>query len=245
MLTKNRSALTINIEPEISGLFSQLSIACIETEVKVVSSDRDLTNYMEKLCESLKGSITNETIRMHPVVEMTKRAYRKMGQDPNRYRPAAESLLRRIAGGKGLYYVNNMVDILNIVSIRTGFSIGGYDKDKISGEISFGIGRAGEDYQGIGRGELNIENLPVFRDEIGAFGTSTSDSVRTMVDENTRHFLMVIPSFEDTGDHLEKAIEISEELLAGFARVKSVNISIQGTTTGKIVEKEHLTFRKH
>lgn len=232
MITKNRSALIINILPEIGGLFPQLSIACIETEVTVVPSDGELAGYMEQLCESLKGSITNESIRQHPVVEMTKRAYRKMGQDPNRYRPAAESLLRRIASGKGLYYVNNIVDILNIVSIRTGFSIGGFDKDKIRGEISFGIGRAGEAYEGIGRGALNIEHLPVFRDEIGAFGTSTSDSVRTMVDENTRHFLMVIPAFENIGDHLEKAIEMSEELLVEFARVRSVSIF----TSGKVNE---------
>ena len=54
---------------------------------------------------------------MH-TVKATKNAYRTLGKDPNRYRPAAESLMRRIANGKGLYQISNVVDVLNYISIK-------------------------------------------------------------------------------------------------------------------------------
>lgn len=222
------SALKIEIQPELSDLFPDLTIGCILAGVEVTPSDDLLKEEMQELCDKLVPDLTPESIRRHPVVEMTKNAYRKMGKDPNRYRPAAESLLRRLASGKGLYHVNNMVDILNMVSVATGFSIGGYDGDKIQGAVTFGLGLNQEPYQGIGRGELNIENLPVFRDETGAFGTSTSDSVRTMVTEDTRKFLMVFPAFDKMDEPLNKALEYAEKLLVELGGVKEMTMSWQG-----------------
>lgn len=218
----------IEIQPELSELFPELTIGCILAEVRVTASDDVLKEEMRRLCDKLVPDLTPESIRRHPVVEMTKNAYRKMGTDPNRYRPAAESLLRRLASGKGLYHVNNMVDMLNMVSVATGFSIGGYDREKIQGSVTFGLGRNKEPYQGIGRGDLNIENLPVFRDETGAFGTSTSDSVRTMVTEETQKFLMVFPAFEKMDDRLNKALEMAEKLLVELGGVKAMTVSWQG-----------------
>ena len=36
-----------------------------------------------------------------------------------------------------------------------------------------GIGKSGEPYEGIGRGELNIEGMPVYRDAMGGISTSS------------------------------------------------------------------------
>ena len=227
MKIDNSKALRIDILPEFWQLFPALSIGSIAAQVKVLPSDAGLRDAMDVVCKRLQDELTPELIRRHPVVETTKNAYRKMGQDPNRYRPSAESLMRRIALGKGLYFVNNMVDILNIISVESGFSIGGYDADKIRGSISFGKGRADEPYVGIGRGELKIKNLPVFRDLDGAFGTSTSDSMRTMVDENTESFLMLFPAFENVGSRLEEALELSRKLLLEYGDVRDLKVYIQ------------------
>lgn len=211
--------MNISIDSELKALFPGLKIGCVLATVKVEPSDQNLTNEMNRVCKAVERQYTPELIRNHPVIEMTKAAYRKMGQDPNRYRPAAESLLRRIASGKGLYFVNNMVDILNLVSIQTGFSIGGYDAGKISGNITFGIGRHGEPYEGIGRGVLNIEHLPVFRDDLGAFGTSTSDSVRTMVTYETIKFLMVFPMFTGIINEPLLSINLAAQSLIEYGQV--------------------------
>ena len=205
-------SLIINIEPAIKSLFPDLKIGYLQTKVNVSPSKDDFKEYMQKICIKLSENLTYESIRTVAAVESMKNAYRKLGKDPNRYRPSAESLLRRVASHKSLYYVNNVVDILNVVSITTGFSICGFDEDKIVGQINLGIGMPMEPYEGIGRGELNIENLPVFRDKMGAFGTPTSDSIRTMVTDSTRKFLMIFLAFSKELD-LDGAVKLAEQLL--------------------------------
>ena len=87
--------------------------------------------------------------------------------------------------GIPLYQIDTLVDLINLVSLRTGHSIGGFDTDKIQGtHLELGIGKAGEPFEGIGRGVLNIEGLPVYRDSFGGIGTPTSDHERTKMDHN-------------------------------------------------------------
>lgn len=75
------------------------------------------------------------------------------------------SLCRRLLRGLSLYQIDTLVDLINLASINSGHSIGGFDRDKIQGDkLVLGIGKAGEPYEGIGRGELNIEGMPVYRD---------------------------------------------------------------------------------
>ena len=204
-------SLIINVEPTVKALFPELKFGIFQAKVEVNPSSEYLKDYMQEICTTLAEKVTYESIRTIEAVESMKNAYRKLGKDPNRYRPSAESLLRRIASHKSLYYVNNVVDILNLISVMTGFSICGYDEDKIVGEITLGIGLANEPYEGIGRGELNIENLPVLRDNIGAFGTPTSDSIRTAVTDKTKNFLMIFPAFSE-GLKIEEALTIAENL---------------------------------
>jgi DNA/RNA-binding domain of Phe-tRNA-synthetase-like protein len=160
-----------------------------------------------------------------PTIAATRKGYKALGKDPARYRPSAEALLRRVVKGKGLYKINNVVDLLNLVSISTGFSIGGYDADKIEGDVELSVGEVNEPYEGIGRGILNIEGLATFRDKKDAFGTPTSDSVRTSVTDDTTRFLMV---FLDYGglDELEKAIELGVDFLKRFGNASGIEIEI-------------------
>jgi DNA/RNA-binding domain of Phe-tRNA-synthetase-like protein len=87
------------------------------------------------------------------------------------------------------------VDIINLVSVESRLPIGLYDLAKVSGDIVFRAGRAGETYKGIGKYDLNLEGLPVFCDALGPHGSPTSDSERTMVTSETKHVLAVIISF--------------------------------------------------
>lgn len=214
--------MKIVIDQEIKHLFPQIKLGYILAQVDVKPSDSTIQKKMNQLFVEKKEQLTPELIRQHPMVKNFKDAYRKLGKDPNRYRPSAESLMRRMASGKELYHVNNVVDILNIISIETGFSIGGYDFDLIQGEITFGKGVANEPYEGIGRGKLNIENLPTFRDDLGAFGTPTSDSTRTMVTVSTKQFLMVFPAFNGEEERLKNTLALAEILLKELASAKII-----------------------
>ncbi|WP_016778515.1 B3/B4 domain-containing protein [Anaerophaga thermohalophila] len=217
----------IEIQTLLRNKLPNLKLGILYSPVLVTPSDENLVSGLDEQTEQLVGLLDVETIRNMETVKSAKNAYRALGKDPNRYRPAAESLLRRVSKGKGLYHVNSVVDCLNLASVRTGYSICGYDFDKIEGEVSLGIGNAGEPYEGIGRGELNIENLPVFRDDKGAFGTPTSDSVRTLIDENTERVLMIIPAFDGDRESLKAALNLLSDLLIKYVKGTSPEFQIK------------------
>ena len=127
--------------------------------------------------------------------------------------------------GNDLYIVNNIVDINNLISLETLYSVGTYDLDKVKGSITFTVGEENERYEGFGRGSINLENLPVFDDEEGKFGSTTSDSVKAMITDDTTHILMNIIAFEED-ENLETYIEYSKALLEKFADATIIDTKI-------------------
>lgn len=179
---------------------------------------------------TLKKSLPPEKITLHPEISETRLFYKMCGKDPSRYRPSADSLRRRLVKNLGLYKVNNVVDILNYISLKSGISIGGYDRDKIEGDIFFDTGNREDVYTGIGRGPLNIENLPVLRDSAGPFGSPTSDSIRTSIDLRSRHILFVFFCFNPSAD-ISCFVDETKNLLIGHASAEDICITEQYLTT--------------
>jgi DNA/RNA-binding domain of Phe-tRNA-synthetase-like protein len=211
----------------ISSAFKQKApevvLSAIECHVVFQPIHEELWQLVEKKAAERAGELKREDISRIPAIHHSRNVYKKCGKDPARYRPSAEALLRRIVRGDGLCQVNNVVDQLNLVSLTSGFSIGGYDADKIQGPVELGIGRAEEPYEGIGRRKLNIENMPVFRDSLGAFGTPTRDSERTSVQPETKRFLMILVGC-GAHEHLKEATGMAVRLLTDFAGASHIEI---------------------
>ena len=163
-----------------------------------------------------KDEIFDYGINEIPNIKESRAAYKAFGKDPSRYRVSSEALIRRIGQGKGLYEVNTVVDVNNLISIESGFSVGSYDTAKIADELIIRIGREGETYKGIGKEEINIENLPVIADEKGAIGSSTSDSEKAMITEKAEEVITLIYSFSDNQD-LEKALDCGKKYVEQYA----------------------------
>ena len=121
--------------------------------------------------------------------------------------------------------INNVVDVINLVSVESRLPIGLYDLAHVEGAIEFRAGRAGETYKGIGKYDLNLEGLPVFADAQGPHGSPTSDSERTMVTNATTQVLAIIISFGGTGA-LENPVTRMKELLETFCAAKNAEQKI-------------------
>ena len=193
----------------------------ILAEVKNSATTPELWAEIERIANVLRNNYTTDTIKEQSGIAATREAYRKAGKDPSRYRPACEQLARRILQGKDLYSIDQLVDFGNLVSLYCGYSTAMLDAEKILGEnITLGIGTSGEPYEGIGRGVLNIENLPVYRDEDGGFATPTSDSVRTMITADTKRILLLINGYDGNEERLTDALNYAYEGLKRFVEVK-------------------------
>lgn len=193
----------------------------ILAEVKNSATTPELWAEIERIANVLRNNYTTDTIKEQSGIAATREAYRRAGKDPSRYRPACEQLARRILQGKDLYSIDQLVDFGNLVSLYCGYSTAMLDAEKILGEnITLGIGTSGEPYEGIGRGVLNIENLPVYRDEDGGFATPTSDSVRTMISADTKRILLLINGYDGNEERLTDALNYAYEGLKRFVEVK-------------------------
>jgi DNA/RNA-binding domain of Phe-tRNA-synthetase-like protein len=161
-----------------------------------------------------------------PKILATRAGYKALGKDPARYRGSAEALLRRILSGKGFPQINSVVDIINLVSVESRLPVGLYDLENVKGDIVFRSGRAGETYKGIGKYDLNLEDLPVFSDEQGPHGSPTSDSERTMVTPATRNVAAILVSFGGA-EGLESSGQRMTALLQKYAEGQDIHFLVR------------------
>lgn len=208
----------LTLSPELTSRCPEYRGAAVYAEVSNTPFCEGLWQEIDTFTQELRARETADSIKQQPAIAATREAYRRLGKDPSRYRPSAEALRRRLLRGLELYRIDTLVDLINLVSLRTGYSIGGFDADKIQGvDLCLGVGRAGEPFEGIGRGTLNIEGLPVWRDTLGGIGTPTSDHERTKMDIGTRHILAIINGYDGDEQRLREAAEMTQELLRKYA----------------------------
>lgn len=208
----------IQISEDFKQLCSTFRGVTIKARVKNTTSSEALWQEIKLEEDKLLASFTTESIKQRSGIAATRQAYKSLGKDPSRYRPACEQLARRVLQGKGLYHVNTVVDVLNLVSLVSGYSTAALDAAHIVGNnITLGIGRANEPYEGIGRGVLNIEHLPIYRDEMGAFATPTSDSTRTMLSIDSTSLLVIINGYDGDETALKQAADYTQRLLKDYA----------------------------
>lgn len=207
----------ITVSEEIKTACPDFKGVAVYAAVTNTPFSKGLWEEITTFTRELTCSTKLEDIKNQSAIAATREAYKHCGKDPGRYRPSAEALRRRLMRGLELYQIDTLVDLINLVSLRTGYSIGGFDADKIQGtDIELGIGKAGEPFEGIGRGILNIEGLPVYRDVIGGIGTPTSDHERTKMEVKTKHILAIINGYSGS-QGLQEAAEMIRYLLIKYA----------------------------
>lgn len=213
----------IQVDKELKEKVPGYCLAVMQFSMMVLPTSDELRREMETLAQEVMSELTLETLLKEPRVAAARAGYKALGKDPSRYRLSTEALLRRLIKGNGLYFVNNAVDIGNVLSVKTRRSVAVLDRDQIQGDVLIRIGED-EPYEGIGRGQINIQNIPVYCDEVGPFGTPTSDTPRTRITEETKNILLFITSFDGTEGLIED-VELAKELFSKYGQM--VNFSME------------------
>jgi DNA/RNA-binding domain of Phe-tRNA-synthetase-like protein len=209
--------MKVIVSKEIETVCPRFVGACVEAKVENSSYNAALWHEIEQMGERFRSELTTDSLKELPSIAATRKVYHACGKDPSRYRPASEQLIRRMLQGKQLYQRDTLVDLVNLASIAFGYSIGGFDADKFVGDtLTLGIGRAGEPYEGIGRGTINIEGLPVYRDERGGVGTPTSDNERTKMTLSTRSLCVLINGYDGNEERVRANAQYIQQLLQRY-----------------------------
>lgn len=217
--------MAVTIDPELKQKCPLVALGCVTAKVVTGESPAALLEDMKAREAKILALPEPRAVLESPPIRATRSGYKALGKDPARYRGSAEALLRRILSGKNFPQINSVVDIINLVSVESRLPIGLYDLAHVKGDVVFRAGRAGETYKGIGKYDLNLEDLPVFCDEEGPHGSPTSDSEKTMVTNATQNILAIVVSFGG-GDVLQSSCERMSALLQHYTSGNGVQIAI-------------------
>ncbi len=213
----------ILIDDFLKAALPRAALGVLSCTADVAQSGEGQLAEFDGLVKTLESAYPDLSfVAQNPHIAATREAYKTLGKDPSKYRNSAEAMLRRIAKKNGLYRVNNAVDINNMISVESGYSLGSYDLAAVKGQIVWKKTPDGEKYKGIGKDVLNIEHLPALYDDEGVFGNPTSDSRRTMINPGQdKKLLYVIYAFDGAGE-LPALLDKTEALLVKFANARQV-----------------------
>lgn len=217
--------IAFEIEPEVAAAAPQLTEIIVTADVANPPTPDGLWAEITAAAARVRETTPMEMVNKRPSVAAIRAAYKALGKEPNRYRPSSEALCRRCVKGLELYRSLAVIDLINLISIVTGHSIGGFDLDKVQGDtVRLGVGREGEPYEAIGRGPLNIHCLPVLRDAAGGIGTPTSDNDRTKLSPETTALLMTIHLYDGPAD-ADAVEQLTRRLLTEYADARNISFT--------------------
>lgn len=217
--------INVDISDKVAVAAPNLKVFVIEADITNGLTSDELWNEICGAAAVIKDSLKMEEVNKRPAIAATRQAYKALGKEPNRYRPSAEALSRRCVKGLDLYRTLTVIDLTNLLSILTGHSIGAFDRDAIVGNsLTLGVGEEGEPYEAIGRGQLNIACLPVFRDAKGGVGTPTSDNDRTKLSETTTHLIMTVNVYGEAEPSAPDVVDEAVRLLQKYADARNIEI---------------------
>ena len=175
----------------------------IQVEDVSVTKDASVYQALLECARKYRRKYADKTISDIPGVQRGRQLFRMMGIEPTKHRPSSEAMLRRAMKDKPIYAVNTLVDVSNWCALDFLLPNGIYDVRKIKGDILLCKGLPGDEYVGVNKREVHLENRYALRDEIGPFGSPMTDSHRTAIDSDTRAAIAIMYAPpEYNSDHL-------------------------------------------
>jgi len=147
----------------------------------------------EERVRSVIGDVNRLT--ENPIVQAYRRFMWRLGIDPTKVRPSSEALARRVLHGSSLPRINSVVDIGNIVSLRTLIPIGLYDLDTVNPPFVLKLSEGYEEFAPIGSQgvERLRRGLPIIVDsrDLVIHIYPHRDSRYSMITSSTKNMLIV------------------------------------------------------
>jgi len=181
------------IAEEVKQRIPHFKIGLIEYDhIQVSESPQMLKGRLRFFQESIFFDLENKNAAELDGIREWREVFKRVGTDPNRYRPSNEALFRRVQKQQYLQSIHSAVDLNNFFSLKYEIPLGIYDRNKIKGPITLKIGKNGDSYDAINGRQVNLENKLVTCDANGPFGSPYVDSKRTAVQLSTTSALHIV-----------------------------------------------------
>jgi DNA/RNA-binding domain of Phe-tRNA-synthetase-like protein len=142
-----------------------------------------------------------------------------------RSKPASEYLVAAHAENRWPR-INPLVDICNVVSLKSGLPISLVDADKVQGELSIQIAPAGTTYVFNPSGQvIDASGLVCLYDAEGPTGTPVKDAQRTKTDDETKNVIVIVWGTNALPGRTAETVQWYRELLAPYAAIEDITSS--------------------
>lgn len=200
------------------------------------SSQELVVNVVKRTLEEVRRTLTFENLKDHPTIRAFRDFYWRLGIDPTKVRPSAEALLRRALRYGSIPLINNVVDLGNVVSMKTMIPIGIYDLDRASLPLTLRRAHEGETFYPIGGRPERLsckEIVLVDSNNVVIHVFPHRDSVYTMVREDTKNILIVACGVNGVEESkVQEAVEKVSKLILWSCSAKTLSNTPQSCEEG-------------
>lgn len=224
-------AMELNdVQVELEGYACRLGLARFEA-VEVKESPPGL---LDEISQLVNDYVARSVEMPEEFVKGVRDTLRQGGFKPSgRNRPASEYLLRDLAESGEFHFVNNLVDINNLLSLRHFLPMSVVDAGKFSGEAHLRLGYEKERYVFNPSGqELDLTGLIVVADSYGgasrAMGSPIKDSQFAKLSDETTSALAVVYANPRLVNelHMEQILSEWADLARKFAGAHSAQTRV-------------------
>ncbi|MBI4919593.1 methionine--tRNA ligase [archaeon] len=202
------------IELEVSQEVKNLGIKVFATQINGLKI-RKKSEIIEKMKKELKENL--QKYENKEVVEEYDKIQEKAGLDKYKNPNSVVSLIKLIKENN-LPQINAVVDVYNIMSVKTLTSIATHDVNKIKGKVIVRLSKEGEEFLSLeGNKEILKAGEIVYSDEEKILGRLSKQCNQTKTDTNTKHIFLILFGNKKINDsQMQNALKETAELIRTF-----------------------------
>lgn len=182
--------MNLTINPKIFEMYPDLILGVLVVNSADNQKKLGIAELLRSTENTLRERADMNNVKEHPAIAAWRDAHRLFGNNPNRYAPSVEAVIKRVVKGGRLPDINPLVDLYNHICMTHVVPVGGEDLDQCTGSIELTIATGNEQFIGLG----DEENDPpepgeaIYKDEGGVicrrFNWREAD--RTKLTETTK-----------------------------------------------------------
>ena len=190
--------------------------------------DPEWAAYRDRRLEELYEAYAGLDVHADPILEGFNLLHDKTGVKRRKNIPASENLIRLLKKNHGMFYINQAVDIYNLISLESKLALGAHNIDRTEGDVTLRFTDGSERFVPIGQSEP----IPVAAHEYCYCDDSNEVLCRleirqvekTKVDEEARNVFYIVQGNEATPYELlyetaQKILDLTTRYCGGSGTV--------------------------
>ena len=184
--------------------------------------------YREARLQALYDAYADLDVHADPILEGFNILHDKTGVKRRKNIPASENLIKLLKKNHGMFYINQAVDIYNLISLESKLALGAHNIDRVDGNVTLRFTDGTERFVPIGQSEP----VPVAAHEYSYCDDANEVLCRleirqvekTKVDEDARNIFYIVQGNEATPDALlretaQQIIDLTNQYCGGTGEI--------------------------